>query len=341
MFRKRSDSSLELGVLLMKACSLFKGSRKTIAIVALLLLLVVIMCRIFLGFEDLHKRRQYRVNHDAPLKLKNARIAKIPSTENTEAFSLVVYRKRDIVSQSLTNERQWEGPMTDFTVNSILKTAEKRKMPLSELLFLDIGANIGWFSFRMASLGVTVHAFEPMHANQQLIKASFGQNTQELVSRINLHETALSSTTGGFCVIYSDGMNVGDGILKCGLDDPKSFVPPIGYAVRGSVPVQKLDDFNLDTTRIAVKMDVEGHEGMILAGARKTLLEARIPLIVTEFSAPWIRATGIDPSKVLENLYNAGYRIGEMSLDDVKEKYLNTTNLNDLAFECEVLNEHR
>lgn len=43
--------------------------------------------------------------------------------------------------------------------------------------FIDIGANIGWFSLNMACAGHPTFAFEAMPENQMLMRASMCQNT--------------------------------------------------------------------------------------------------------------------------------------------------------------------
>lgn len=59
-----------------------------------------------------------------------------------------------------------------------------------------------------------------------------------------------------------------------------------------------------------MKIDVEGYEGFVLAGAKQTL--PRMERLVMEFSPPLLRTAGFDPASLLETLcreFSKIYRI--------------------------------
>ena len=57
--------------------------------------------------------------------------------------------------------------------------------------FVDIGANVGWYSFMYAQHGYEVLAVEPMTANRALINATMCKNP-DVASRISVVAAALT-----------------------------------------------------------------------------------------------------------------------------------------------------
>jgi len=61
--------------------------------------------------------------------------------------------------------------------------ASKMKLPPNDVVFLDIGANVGSYSLSMASYGYSVIAFEAFADNIELIQASICENNfEDLIS---------------------------------------------------------------------------------------------------------------------------------------------------------------
>jgi FkbM family methyltransferase len=165
-------------------------------------------------------------------------------------------------------------------------SAKLREVLPSGGTFVDIGANIGWFSLLAASLvGPTgrVIAVEPNPRNVALLRQSAKDNGFD---NIDIVAVALGERPGA-AALETDGSN-GRLIPIDG--------PPL-QAVEASFVVAT---FPLDTvlnevgaTRVdVVKIDVEGAEPLVIRGATRTISESR-PLLISEFyplaldSSPW------------------------------------------------------
>lgn len=136
---------------------------------------------------------------------------------------------------------------------------------------LDIGANFGAVTMRLAHHGATVHSFEPQPELAQLIRES---------SRLNgfnvfLHEIALSDRDGTTNFTLSP---TNSGLGHVGGD---------GITVRTAHAGVFLNSLALSRVRL-VKIDVEGHEVEVFHAARE-----------------WFRNTRPD-FVVFEEFYNAG-----------------------------------
>lgn len=234
------------------------------------------------------------------------------------SFVLHLYENNDIVSNSILNSGTWEMDKVNMFHKLFIDYSNKYKIPLSDLTFVDIGANIGWFTFCLAAIGVNVIAFEPMEDNIELIRESMclQENLKSGISdRITLHAHGLG-IRNETCIIYSHDINVGDGHVKCiGANEKNHDLEiPLDYTIKGRIPVFRLDDVlknNVDGKHIVVlKMDTEGYEGNVLQGGEQLFLqEGGIDVIVTEFVPEWIRKKGniTTPEMFMQKFYEAGY----------------------------------
>ncbi len=133
----------------------------------------------------------------------------------------------------------------------------------------DIGANCGYHSLQVAGtpgFRGQIHAFEVTPE----VAASLADMVAQLglARRIHCHEFGLSDAAGE--VRLERGARFGNALNR---------VAGAGGG-RGAGQVRRLDDLDLPAPHV-VKMDVEGHEPQVLAGARRTLSAAR-PHIIFE-----------------------------------------------------------
>jgi FkbM family methyltransferase len=150
-----------------------------------------------------------------------------------------------------------------------------------ELLFLDrvvpqgavtvdVGANCGLYTRRLARLSRQVHAFEPSHSMADLLRRTSASN-------VHIHEVALSDHAGSAELFIPRG----DRDLIHGL---ASIEPGVGASRRPgvsfNVPIARLDAIVRQDVAF-VKIDVEGHELHVLNGAIE-LLEQSQPVFLVE-----------------------------------------------------------
>ncbi|KAL3136086.1 hypothetical protein ABBQ32_007109 [Trebouxia sp. C0010 RCD-2024] len=221
-------------------------------------------------------------------------------------FSIFCYQQHDIVSNSILTHGSWEEG-TSVTVLETLEAACNKLGVLKEdVVFLDIGANIGWYSLLVAAAGYSAIAFEPMQANEQLFRRSICSNP-DFQQRLTFYNDMLSDVPHSNCTLFSDEQNLGDGIVSC--DQNLHF--PINYSAQETdIDVTTLDVVLADLHRpiLMIKMDVEGHEGHVLQGATNTILQAQVPYLMFEFSFAWVKKNGGRPDYVLNSLMEAGYQ---------------------------------
>ncbi len=249
-----------------------------------------------------------------------------------DKVSMAVYKENDRVSAHLRDSGTYETSNIIDLKRYFTLYSQKHNIPLSELTFLDIGANIGWFTFQLAKFGVNVVAFEPMQSNVDLINESLSlqENIESGVSsRIQLHPHGLG-VKDQVCIIYSHNINEGDGHVKC-VEKESDLDMPSDYSVRGRIPVHRLDDV-LDTTGmhiIAAKIDTEGYEANVFEGGSTVLLENIKSAILTEFCPEWIHKKGGDAREIMKKIVDAGFVVKKEKAEEADE-YMSVEEMMDL-----------
>jgi FkbM family methyltransferase len=276
----------------------------------------------------------------APMKTKQTRF-NINVRGEKQEIVLEVYEGNDIVSDSI-GQNGWENDAAEEFLAKFTKYAKDHNLRLSDLTFVDIGANVGWFTILMAAWGVNVIAFEPMEQNLHLIRKTLcNPENSRFSDRVVVYPTGLSDKTQT-CILFSDKNNVGDGISTC-VDDLSTFVPWEGYEIRGYIPADRLDNIVSPAGRnvVVVKMDTEGSEAHVLLGGPNFFLKSKIPYIFSEFNAHnLIKKRGGDAGRFMRDFLDAGYAVRRQMTKTflTRDFALNMNNLPDqydLVFEYE------
>jgi FkbM family methyltransferase len=132
---------------------------------------------------------------------------------------------------------------------------------------VDIGANVGFVSYGM-SLDATVEAFEPMPLSLHHLRALATHRT-----RIHPHGVALSDVPG-LATLYIPTVDGRPDLEMARLD------PLVGLQCDSmTVEVRTLDTYSFPDVSL-VKIDVEGHERAVLAGALQTIAREHPALMI-------------------------------------------------------------
>jgi FkbM family methyltransferase len=132
---------------------------------------------------------------------------------------------------------------------------------------IDAGANIGVWSYWMGRIARQVHAFEPNPKIFAILKDAQLPNT-------STHEIALSDAPGSVDLLVPKG---GRGYSNQGASLSATKVSGAHGKVR--VEARTLDSYAFEDV-CCIKIDVEGHELAVIAGAAETLKRWRPTLIV-------------------------------------------------------------
>nr|CAD62205.1 Ata11 protein [Saccharothrix mutabilis subsp. capreolus] len=173
-----------------------------------------------------------------------------------------------------------------------------RRMVTPGSLVFDVGAHVGYYTTLLADLvGPTgrVHAFEPHPGNFQAMRG----NTEALPN-VTITNTAVADGAGARPLHFSG--NTGRHSLF-----RTEFTGEAGRAVE--VPTTTLSEYweRLGRPRVdLIKVDVEGAEPLVIAGARELLAANPDVLVITEYYPRNLRWGGSDEHHYLELLRRSG-----------------------------------
>lgn len=166
----------------------------------------------------------------------------------------------------------------------------------TEFTFLDVGANQGLYSLIAARNEncVQVHAFEPVPMTFEMLEKNVALNN--LQHRITLTPAAISNIEGN-ATIYMPQNHSGAAFLKRKVDPETSTSMQIKTIGR-----ETLNQLVQSSTDMIVKVDVEGHEPIVLAELMKSSFASRIQAVFYE-----VETSRVDPSALQHLLSTAGF----------------------------------
>lgn len=144
-----------------------------------------------------------------------------------------------------------------------------------DTIFVDIGANIGYFSLLAAQQGVPTIAFEPVAANYALLEKSIDKNNFR--NLIQPCMVALSNKREKITINISN--------FNMGLCSTRKLLPE-DFSYSQTSMSETLDDyFGINThNNLIIKIDVEEHEKKVLQGMEQTLASGKVSHIILEIA---------------------------------------------------------
>jgi len=160
--------------------------------------------------------------------------------------------KFDFVKEEFEKSGVWE-PKTTKYVEEHLKEGQT---------FVDVGANVGYYTILAAKLGAKVIAFEPSVNNRELLNKNIKNNN----CKVKVFSQALSNTSGN-TILYTN-------------------TTPGQYSLMGSGNGEKVEMVTYDSLHLPVpdmiKLDVEGSERSVLEGMQSVLTTDKPITIIIE-----------------------------------------------------------
>ncbi|OGC94207.1 hypothetical protein A2389_03115 [Candidatus Adlerbacteria bacterium RIFOXYB1_FULL_48_10] len=209
--------------------------------------------------------------------------------------------------RSIYSSAVYEKGLTQFVLNT-LKPGDT---------FVDIGANVGYFTLLAASLGAQVVSIEPYDQNVALLKQNIDLNN---FKDIKILDIAIGDHEGT-ATLHINPLNRGGNSL---LEQKGYFTDSHGYSreqigkmYAGEVLEKKVKLTTLDSiaeeysvTFITIlKIDVEGFEGQVIEGMKKILSSGIAKHVLCEVSNKQTR------NGILELFANAGYEYYSVDQD--------------------------
>lgn len=167
---------------------------------------------------------------------------------------------------------------------------------------LDIGANIGWFTLLGAKLSGSkgkVYSFEPRPETAKMLRRTIAHNN--LQKQVEVWDTALSDRWGEMkLAVVPNAENPGGSFLITENTSSDS-IPSV------SIKTAPLDELIKGVKPDFIKIDVEGAEPMVFAGAKKTIQRSH-PIILSELHPKQLKeVSNFSPREYIELMGGYGY----------------------------------
>ena len=163
-----------------------------------------------------------------------------------------------------------------------------REVPRGSI-FVDVGANVGFYSLIAAESGMSVIAIEPGEEQANLLTAN------AMINNYYLTVVRAAATASGSDVHLATGL------------DSKAHVTEPGAVPSVRVAGVRLDDLIGDRAIAGLKIDVEGFEDEALQGMSVCLSEHRVGLMQIEWNRLSERTVGRPRSDLANMLLDLGY----------------------------------
>lgn len=208
----------------------------------------------------------------------------------------------DVVERQLFVEGVWDEHVRD---------ALRRHLREGDC-FVDVGANIGYFSL-MASVLVgstgRVVAIEPSHINLERLCGNLALNGCGNVAVVSL---AASSSHGSLQINFPTPNNAGAASLRT--------IPSVAGNLVLACPLDEVIEAQALRPSV-VKLDVEGFELEALKGMKNTLVRFR-PVVICELTDSFLREMGQSSRELIKFMEVLGYVCQRLPVTDQGETLL-------------------
>lgn len=235
-------------------------------------------------------------------------------SRRTSAVVAVQTRTGARLELPLASAQTWQVVMTGRYDDESVTMLCRHIAPGS--LVIDVGASLGLYTVALGiaarAAGAEVLAVEPLERNCDFIKGNVARNGLVGVARIV--RSAVGAAEGSL-ILHSESGGAGNATVVSGLDamELSRHDAVGGLSHEECVPVCRLDDLvgTIGQRVSLIKIDVEGFEFEVLAGAERTIADHR-PVVAAELSPEWLRSRGVPLAALQTWLSDHEYRCLEI-----------------------------
>ena len=240
-------------------------------------------------------------------------ITKVKVNFNNKIYYMYVFSHSDIVSNVILKFKSWEGYDTLKILDALNYYTNKTNLKNKDLYILDIGGNVGWYSFYLGKYGYNIMSFEPTERNFYILRKNYCLNKDVNITIINKG----LYTSEKVCDYYEQIGNKGNGMVIC---NQRNNIPS-DFRKRSVVILTELKNFvqYLSKKHVAfIKIDVEGAEEAAILSGFELISKYHVPFIFLEYCPNYLRIHNVNNTKYLEMFENNGYKISIISFFDKK-----------------------
>ena len=253
------------------------------------------------------------------IKLKKAKFKEL-------SFGFYMFKKKKKILNFELNDGAYEYEISNNIIEALLYYSKKKNITnKKDIIMIDIGGNIGWYSSLLGKMGYSVLSFEPLEMNYYVsLKNYCNINKKSNVIIINKGLGSEEIT----CEYYKDITLFSNGMVICNKSKIENKNIGERFKKTSYVKLTRLSNFipYLKNKNIAlIKLDAEGAEGKAIESGIELITKFHIPFIEIEFTPPFLLEHGTNPVNFLKLFVNNGYKISLKGF--LKKKYITDVNL--------------
>jgi FkbM family methyltransferase len=189
----------------------------------------------------------------------------------------------------------------------------------ADKLFVDVGANVGYFSAIAAASGCRVVSVEPVEAAVRCMHQTQHQQSWDWT----VYRNAASDVTGDMVQLQVANARVNAGNYK--IHTARTVVGPGEGGDPRSAATIRLDDIVSENIML-LKVDVEGYEPHVLAGAANLFCNHTVYAVIIEVAHD-VERSGCDWQRMLRWLRFMGYGMRALRTGAVIQKRESNVNI--------------
>ena len=220
-------------------------------------------------------------------------------------FDMFIYKSNDFLSNAISGSGSWETNETNNLLSLLDYYSRKKNIERNDIYVLDIGANIGWYTFILGNKGYNIISFEPSTTNYYILNKNYCFNNNTNIILINkgldIEETNIS--------IYHPLINIGNAISSNDAHNSN-----IKNYIKEEIILTKLEKYIpylVNKNLALMKLDIEGSEGKAIESGKELITKYHIPFIFMEWTPKALKLKGTDPELFLKLFINNGYKISK------------------------------
>lgn len=187
-----------------------------------------------------------------------------------------------------------------------------KNMLKEDMVVVDIGANIGYYSLiaaKLVSKNGIVYAFEPEPTTYELLCKNIELNGYTNV--VPIRKAIANRCSKAKFWVDKTGIAISsfskDNVLT--FEKDKSSENLVCYEVE-TITLDKFFESTVGNTKVDfIKIDTQGAEGLVIEGGREVLKDNDNMKITMEFWPDGLRRLGTDPLELLTTLRKCGFKI--------------------------------
>jgi FkbM family methyltransferase len=207
---------------------------------------------------------------------------------SSDVGQMYLHRDDEVITPTIVKTGCWEPEEAAF-LRTVLRSGAN---------FLDVGANVGYFTLLASSIvgpNGRVVAIEPESRNVELLRANAWRNK---AWNVQIIPVAADAETG-YVGLRLSAVNRGDHQVVAASTHSGSLVP-----------AARLDELIAGTPVDVIKIDVQGLDHQVVEGLVDVLGENPGVVVMCEFWLTGMEQRGIDPRAVIARYEQLGLRIG-------------------------------